>query len=176
MVIVEKMITFNLIIAAVLLLLFYKLPKTLFSHNKQNINVMDKDGTMTLRGAAIIGIVIHHCSQYFDNLGVFQIPVKQSGYALTAIFFLFSGYGCYYSLRKNIHAKKVHFAFSWTVRHSLRIYFDFIIVFLLNVILFKAFSIEDGMSASELLKDAVTLTNLRGQAGIPKFRFYVTLF
>lgn len=178
MVIAERMIMFNLIIAAVLLLLFYKLPKTLFSHNKQNISVMDKDGTMTLRGAAIIGIVIHHCSQYFDDLGVFQIPVKQSGYALTAIFFLFSGYGCYHSLRtappprKNVRTTAV-----WTVRHSLRIYFDFIIVFLINIILFKAFSIEDGMSAAELLKDAVTLTEPTWTSWYPKIQIlcYVVL-
>lgn len=172
------MISFNVIIAVVLLLLFYKLPKNVFLHNNQSIEVMNKDSTMVLRGAAIICIVIHHCSQYFENLGVLQMPVKQSGYALTAIFFLFSGYGCYYSLRTVSRlGKNVRTVSLWTVRHSLRIYFDFIIVFLINIILFKLFSINEGMSASELLKNALTLTEPTWTSWYPKIQIlcYVIL-
>lgn len=73
--------------------------------------------------------------------------------------------------------KNVRTTAAWTVRHSLRIYFDFIIVFLINIILFKAFSIEDGMSAAELLKDAVTLTEPTWTSWYPKIQIlcYVVL-
>ncbi len=116
---------------------------------------MDKSCTSALRGAAIIGIVLHHCTQYFDNLGIFQIPFNQSGYALTALFFLFSGYGCYYSFKKFNNSvnksKQIKPVIMWTIQHSLRIYFDFIIVFVINVVLFKLFSISDGINTKKLL-------------------------
>lgn len=51
---------------------------------------MDKTSTLTLRGLAILGIVLHHCTNIYDNVGPFYFLLKQSGYALTAVFFLFS--------------------------------------------------------------------------------------
>lgn len=172
------MISFNAIILVTAFLLLYKFPQYIKNKNSAEIKVMNKDSTMTLRGAAIIGIVVHHCSQYFEGLGILQMPVKQSGYALTAIFFLFSGYGCYHSLRKATSTRNsVRFAATWTARHSLRIYFDFIIVFLINIVLFKIFAIDEGMSANELLKDAFTLTEPTWTSWYPKIQIlcYVVL-
>lgn len=172
------MISFYAILFAVAFLLLFKMP--LYIKNKKSVELkaMNRDSTMTLRGAAIIGIVLHHCSQYFDSLGILQMPVKQSGYALTAIFFLLSGYGCYHSLCTMPSSEKnVRAITTWTARHSLRIYFDFIIVFLMNIVLFKVFSVKDGMSVAELLKDALTLTQPTWTSWYPKIQIlcYVVL-
>ena len=76
------MIIFNLIILIVSILLVVSIVVNLKKSNKNKSNIiMSKDSTLTLRGAAIIGILIHHCSQYFDGLGPFQLIIKQSGYA-----------------------------------------------------------------------------------------------
>ena len=94
------MISFNSIFLLTVFELIISLIRGFKSGDKNDVKIMSKDSTLALRGVAIIGILIHHCSQYFDSLGPFQFAIKQSGYALTAVFFLFSGYGCWYSLRK----------------------------------------------------------------------------
>lgn len=171
------MISFNIILLVVVFLLLYKLPFYIKNEKNNEVKVMNRESTMVLRGAAIIGIVVHHCSQYFDGLGIFQMPVKESGYALTAVFFLLSGYGCYHSLKSPTLQRNVRTVMLWTVRRSLRIYFDFIIVFIMNVILFKAFSMNEGMSAPELIKDAFTLTEPTWTSWYPKIQIlcYVVL-
>lgn len=172
------MISFYVILFAVAFLLLFKMPSYIKNKKSVELKAMNRDSTMTLRGAAIIGIVLHHCSQYFDSLGILQMPVKQSGYALTAIFFLLSGYGCYHSLCTMPSSEKnVRAITTWTARHSLRIYFDFIIVFLMNIVLFKVFSVKDGMSVAELLKDALTLTQPTWTSWYPKIQIlcYVVL-
>lgn len=87
------------------------------------------------------------------------ISLLQAGYALTAIFFLFSGYGCYYSLKKySDNPKPLKPVAVWTVNHSFRIIFDFLIVFVLNVILFMLFNIKEELAVKEILKNLFTIT------------------
>ncbi len=73
------MISFYAILFAVAFLLLFKMPSYIKNKKSVELKAMNRDSTMTLRGAAIIGIVLHHCSQYFDSLGILQMPVKQSG-------------------------------------------------------------------------------------------------
>lgn len=174
------MISFNSIFLLTVFELIISLIRGFKSGDKNDVKIMSKDSTLALRGVAIIGILIHHCSQYFDSLGPFQFAIKQSGYALTAVFFLFSGYGCWYSLRKisgGGTTNRLSKTTKWALNHSLRIWFDFVIVFVLNVIVFKTFNVTDGMSAKELIKDFLTLTEPTWVSWYPKIQIacYVVL-
>ena len=175
------MIIFNLIILIVSILLVVSIVVNLKKSNKNKSNIiMSKDSTLTLRGAAIIGILIHHCSQYFDGLGPFQLIIKQSGYALTAVFFLFSGYGCWHSLKKlsgGSTSSRLSKTFKWVLNHSLRIWFDFVVVFFINILIFKAFNVTEGMSVTELLKDFFTITEPTWVSWYPKIQIacYIVL-
>ena len=56
---------------------------------------MNKSTTLSLRGVAIIGIVLHHITNFYVDLGnkyIFLI-FNQSGYALTAVFSCFQAKG-----------------------------------------------------------------------------------
>lgn len=172
------MISFNLIILVVSMLLVVPIIVNLIKSKKDESSViMSKDSTLTLRGAAIIGILIHHCSQYFDGLGPFQLIVKQSGYALTAIFFLFSGYGCWYSIRKIRGVHKHSLTVKWVFNHSFRIWLDFAVVFIINILFFLAFKVTDGMTLRELIKDFFTITQPTWVSWYPKIQIacYVVL-
>lgn len=153
------MIVFDIIIVLVAALLFYKVPAVLKAGFKEPVKIMDKDSTLALRGAAIIGIVLHHLTQYYSSLGLLALPIRQAGYALTAIFFLFSGYGCYYSLKKySNQSKPIKPVAVWAVNHSLRLVFDFLIVFVVNIILFKIVGLDDALGVKETVKNLFTIT------------------
>lgn len=53
------MIVFNLAIIILAVLLFYKVPAVIKAGFKKPVHIMNKDSTLALRGAAIIGIVLH---------------------------------------------------------------------------------------------------------------------
>lgn len=94
------MISFNIVLGVLFVLLLVSVITPLKREKENEVIMMDKTSTLTLRGLAILGIVLHHCTNIYDNVGPFYFLLKQSGYALTAVFFLFSGYGCWYSIKK----------------------------------------------------------------------------
>ena len=152
------MIAFNLTIILLFMLL---LPSVVKSCKNSNIvDILNKDSALTLRGIAIIVIVLHHFSQYFENLGILQTPIQQCGYAVTAVFFFFSGYGCFCSYRRyrGLRGKqKIKFSSLWFLKHSFRLYVDFLIIYAINLILIFVFKTED-ITLGEAIKNLFTIT------------------
>lgn len=141
-----------------------------------DINFMDRGTTSVIRGLAILGIVLHHCSQYFDAFGPAGSLFRQSGYALTAVFFLLSGYGCYFSLKKyngiDKNKKAIKPLTLWTLKHSSRIYFDFIIVFVTNLVLLKFVNFGYSLTTKEILYDIFTVTQPTWVSWYPKIQIF----
>lgn len=141
-----------------------------------DINFMDRGTTSVIRGLAILGIVLHHCSQYFDAFGPAGSLFRQSGYALTAVFFLLSGYGCYFSLKKyngiDKNKKAIKPLTLWTLKHSSRIYFDFIIVFVINLVLLKFVNFGYSLTTKEILYDIFTVTQPTWVSWYPKIQIF----
>lgn len=63
------------------------------------------------------------------------------------------------------------------LNHSLRIWFDFVFVFIINILVFKVFNVTEGMSVTELLKDFFTVTEPTWVSWYPKIQIacYVLL-
>ena len=182
----RKLIAFNFVVLITGILLVFGLVHCL--KGKQETVLMRKDTTLTLRGVAIIGIVLHHLTQYFENLGPLFVPFNQSGYILTALFFLFSGWGCYYSLRSldkklcaggsSGEAKSAFLpTLKWTVVHCLRIILDFVVIFIINVVLFQIFNVDADLSVKTTFRDLFTMTQPTWVSWYPKIQLlcYVIL-
>lgn len=180
------MIAFNLAVLIIGILLVFGLAHCL--KGKQETVLMSKDTTLTLRGVAIIGIVLHHLTQYFENLGPLFVPFNQSGYILTALFFLFSGWGCYYSLRSldkklcadgsSGEAKSALLpTLKWTVVHCLRVILDFVVIFIINVVLFQIFNVDADLSVKTTVRELFTMTQPTWVSWYPKIQLlcYVIL-
>ncbi len=155
------MIAYNTVILIICALLLVSIFRSREKNPEKTDIILNKNSTVVLRGAAILFIALHHFSQYYDSLGFLQGPLKQSGYAFTAVFFFFSGYGCFFSLKKYSELKgrkKFNAASAWFFKHSLRIYFDFIIIYLLDIIALYLLRESGDLTLSSVLKGAVTVT------------------
>lgn len=81
----------------------------------------DRDTTATLRGVAMIGIVIHHIHNRFG----YASPVLSSiGFLATGLFFFISGYGNMLSINKRNEVK-----FDWLYKKVLKIYIPFFVAY-----------------------------------------------
>lgn len=58
----------------------------------------------------------------------------------------------------------------WTINHCFRLWFDFVIVFVINIVFFLIFNIEEGMTVRELLKDFLTITQPTWVSWYPKIQ------
>lgn len=163
-------VTFCIIVILALAIMMLRLLPQLMRRLKHQTDLTDGRGTMVLskgstlsiRGIAIMLMILHHFSQYFENLGPLQHPISQCGYALTAVFFFLSGYGCWYSVNKLKRSTSLKSrcgaAFIWFLKHSVRLYLDFLMVLVLNILIFKAIGITEDISFHQIVKDLLTFT------------------
>ena len=94
------MIFFNLSIVLIAVLALFNMFKTL----KNDYDYLNRDSTATIRGVAILGIVLHHIALHTDydvnKIPLVNLVINECGFPCTAIFFFFSGFGCWLSLNK----------------------------------------------------------------------------
>lgn len=80
-----------------------------------------RDTTATLRGLAMIGIVLHHIH---NSLGYASPILSSIGYLATGLFFFISGYGNMLSINKRNEVK-----FEWIYKKILKIYIPFFVAY-----------------------------------------------
>ena len=102
------------------------------------------DNTNALRGIMAIAIVLHHLSEHSTSGRLFPL-LNHIGYLLVAVFFFLSGYGLMVSFQRK---GKAYLEGFW----KRRILF-FVIVLLLDTLLYAAFNLLNGQkfSATEFL-------------------------
>ena len=86
-----------------------------------NYTIFGRDSTDSLRGLAMLGIILHHIH---NRLGLCSPIISQVGYLATGLFFFISGYGNMLSINKknDINVK-------WFVRKLLKIYVPFFVAY-----------------------------------------------
>lgn len=109
------------VVMLILLIAFFAVSKSIKNEN----SVFDRDSTATIKGLAMLGIVLHH----IHNRLLFSSPLLSSiGYLSTAIFFFISGYGNSLSINKN------NPNFTWALRKFLKIYIPYFVIYWLYFI------------------------------------------
>lgn len=93
-----------------------------------------KDSTSSLRGLAMLGIILHHIH---NELQYGSFLLSSVGYLSTGLFFFISGYGNSLSLKKTHHV-----TFSWLKKRIQKIYIPFLITYcfyyLTDIVLFPS--------------------------------------
>ena len=97
--------------------------KTIESNN----TYFERRTTNSLRGIAMLAIVLHHIH---NNLGFWSPVMSQVGYLATGLFFFISGYGNTLSIEKRECLK-----LSWLIDKIKKIYIPFIWAYVLYTIL-----------------------------------------
>lgn len=121
-------------------------------YNKGGINNFEKDNTNTIRGFAIVGIILHHISQY---LGMWNLQVEifaLSGYLFTGTFLFLSGYGNLISYQK-ISDKTIKEKCSWLWRKIWNVLLTYILVFLISFLI-------EVLSGNDLMEAVKPVANL----------------
>lgn len=158
------MIVFNLCILLTFAFMVYTFPNTVKKENQY----LDRDATATLRGVAIIGIILHHIALH-TNYDVNTIPgisllINECGYPCTAIFFLFSGYGCWLSLKKGVSIHKqtkvceggCTTVLKWLFKHVLQLYTIYFLTLIIALVVYYSFT-PNSTTVSEVLKYIPTM-------------------
>lgn len=120
----------------------------LLSINSKYDGFMEKHNTTTARGFAILGIVMHHISQYMEGWNVVTYIFYISGFLFTGIFFLLSGYGNVLSFLK-INNSDIKAKIYWLITKILNILEIYILVFVISII---AELITNNFSADDLYR------------------------
>lgn len=102
------------------LLLFICVPIAASRKNVGNV-IFDRESTATLRGIAMLGIILHHVH---NVLGYHSIVITSVGYLATGLFFFISGFGNTLSMRR-----KPHLPITWFVEKFKKIYIPFFVVY-----------------------------------------------
>lgn len=105
--------------------------------------IFTKDTTNTLRGVAMIGIVIHHIWQ---KTGLHSYLLGSVGYLATALFFFISGYGNSISINKSENV-----SIKWLWKRLIKIYVPFILAFLIFIV--SMYIRNEEMNVLEIFKD-----------------------
>lgn len=99
--------------------------------DNNEIKFLDKGTTNSLKGFAILMIVLAHICQYEDSLRevliggtISYILLFSWGAIGVSLFFLLSGYGCYLSL---LHTEKYG---KWLIKHIVKVLIHFTVVFI----------------------------------------------
>lgn len=137
----------------IIIFTFYLVIKSLIYKSEP----FDKDNTLTIRGLAILCIIMHHTSQYFQVYGIVPTLFELTGFIFTGIFFALSGYGNYLSYEKNNDIGK-RITLKWIVKRILRLYISCFIAIIISNIAILIFKDLGHFSINELIKDIFTLT------------------
>lgn len=114
----------------------------------QTEQLFQKDSTYSLRGICMLLIVIHHIYQYTrSQYGVsyplpFSVFLQSLGYLATGVFFLLSGFGLTFSMKKS-----EPISLSYSVKQLLKIYKPFLFIWIISVgvdsLFFKQYSYNE---------------------------------
>lgn len=120
----------------------------------------DRDTTATLRGLAMLGIVMHHVHNRF---GLDSPILSQVGYLMTGLFFFISGYGNMLSLKNR---KEVNV--TWLYKKVMKIYLPFLVVYVIYYIVLMCLYRDIVPNGIETFVDIVTVTLPNEVSWFPK--------
>ncbi len=108
----------------------------------RNNFVLSKPETYSLRGIAMIMIVMHHAYLGFHALGIDSVPLWLSrsgidyawGYCGTGIFFFLSGYGMFFSLTEH------HIGYKYVKGKCLKLLLPYVWLWVISLIAYIVFS------------------------------------
>lgn len=143
---------FYLISTIIILFTFYLVIKSLIYKDEP----LDKSNTLTIRGFAILCIIMHHISQYFQINGMISTLFESTGFIFVGIFFALSGYGNYLSYKNNNIDKNT--ILKWGTKKILRLYISCFIAIIISNIAILMFKDLGKFSIAEFIKDIFTLT------------------
>lgn len=105
------------------------------------LRLFDKDCTYSLRGVAILAVMLHHCYiMSVTKMGMpdFYSPFgRELGSYSVAIFFMLSGYGMFLSMRKTNTL-----SLGYLYNHLMTLIVPFVFVFILRLFIFTTLSLE----------------------------------
>ena len=115
-----------------------------------NYTIFGRDSTDSLRGLAMLGIILHHIH---NRLGLCSPIISQVGYLATGLFFFISGYGNMLSINKknDINVK-------WFVRKLLKIYVPFFVAYWFYYICNIIFYPCEVPTIKEMIQDIITIS------------------
>ena len=125
----------------------------------KNSEIFGRDSTASLRGLAMLGIMLHHIQ---NELGLCSPILIQVGYIATGLFFFISGYGNTISLNKNGSSIK------WIWNKFLKIYIPFFVVYWFCFICLYAIYPLELPTEIETIKDMVTISLPNQASWFPK--------
>lgn len=116
----------------------------------EKADVFDRDTTATIRGVAVLGIILHH----IHNRLLFGSPILLSvGYLATGMFFFVSGYGNTLSLGKSQTVD-----LKWIIRKFSKIYIPYFVVYWVYYIFDVLLYPSEVPSFTETVKDIFTIS------------------
>lgn len=132
------------------------LEKCLLSNNgDKNIEShMSIANTTSIRGVAILAVILHHFSQYYDVSIYVHDILDHFGYLAVGVFLFLSGYGNAVSFKKKTMGIKD--TIIWGMKRILSIVVSFVIIYLISFWAIKLF--VPAIEYSFRIKDMITLT------------------
>lgn len=120
----------------------------------------DRDTTATLRGVAMIGIVLHHIHNRFG----YASPVLSSiGFLATGLFFFISGYGNMLSINKRNEVK-----LDWLYKKVLKIYIPFFVTYWVYYLCLSLIYADLRPSGTETIIDILSVSLPNEVSWFPK--------
>ena len=117
-------------------------------HLEREEDVFSYATTNSMRGVAMLGIILHHIK---NSLGVSSFFLGSMGYLGTSVFFFISGYGNELSL-----TKLDNITFKWFWKKLKKIYFPYVFCYVLWVIYY--FYENRVIKFKEMLEDVLTIS------------------
>ena len=115
----------------------------------QNNQGFGKDTTASIRGIAMIGIILHHIHSRFQG----QSPIlAATGFLGTGIFFFISGYGNMLSINRREDSVKI----DWFLKKLVKLYIPFFVAYWIYFCVLELFYKDLVPSVKEILIDLVT--------------------
>ena len=142
-------------IMVILLIAFFAISKSIKNENL----VFDRDSTATIRGLAMIGIILHHIH---NRLTFSSLLLASIGYLSTAIFFFISGYG------NSLSINKKNPNFRWILKKISKIYIPFFVIYWLYFISNCIFYPEKIPAFREIIQDIFTISLPNEVSWFPK--------
>lgn len=120
----------------------------------------NRDTTATLRGLAMLGIILHHIHNRF---GIYSPILSQVGYLTTGMFFFISGYGNMLSINKRIEVKA-----DWLIKKIIKIYVPFFVAYWIYYIMLIILYNTKVPSIVEMITDIFTVSLPNQVSWFPK--------
>ena len=119
----------------------------------------DKGSTGTIRGIAMLLIILHHIHLRIDDG---SLILGSAGYMATGFFFFVSGYGNHLSIKKR------DVTYRWLVDKFVKIYSTFFAGFIINWIILKAFYKNSALSIMETIRHLLIISLPNQVSWFPK--------